>query len=176
MSASPFEFHPELCRIPQNRENVVAVSCHEDMGAGPQWLERIEPFLQEVLARLELSGWELSVLFCRDPFIQQLNRDYRGLDMPTDVLSFNDGSVYQDEDAVEWFSAGDIVVSVDTLARNAVEFSVTQDQELKRLLIHGVLHLAGMDHSDNAPEQPMLQFQEEILSHFMAEKDILLDK
>lgn len=176
MSFDHSDFHRESCTVPENHQNLIEISCHEDLGTGPRWLERIEPFLQEVLARLELSGWELSVLFCRDPFIQQLNREYRGLDMPTDVLSFNDGSVYQDEDAVEWFSAGDIVVSLDTLARNAVEFSVTQDQELKRLLIHGVLHLAGMDHSDNAPEQPMLQFQEEILGHFMAEKDILLDK
>ena len=96
--------------------------------------------------------------------------------MPTDVLSFNAGSTYQDEEGVEWFSAGDIVISVDTLAKNAVEFEVSQDQELKRLLIHGVLHLSGMDHSDNSPEQPMLQFQEIVLQDFIAESDIIITK
>ena len=96
--------------------------------------------------------------------------------MQSDVLSFNSGSIYQDEDELEWFSAGDIVISVDTLAKNAVEFDVSQDQELKRLLIHGVLHLSGMDHSDNSPEQPMLQLQEILLQDFMAESDIIVEK
>ena len=77
---------------------------------------------------------------------------------------------------MEWFSAGDIVISVDTLAKNAVEFDVSQDQELKRLLIHGILHLSGMDHSDNSPEQPMLQFQEIVLQDFIAESDIIITK
>lgn len=176
MSFNHPDFHRESCTVPGNHQSLIEISCHQDMEAQPDWLPRIHDFVQEVLSGLELSGWELSVLFCCDGFMQELNKNYRGLDMPTDVLSFNLGSIYRDQDEVEWFSAGDIVISVDTLARNAAEFSVTQDQELKRLLIHGVLHLSGMDHSDNSPEQPMLQFQEEILSHFMAEKDIILDK
>ena len=146
------------------------------MAQEPQWLPKILPFLEAVLKKLQLSGWELSVLFCKDDFIQELNKNYRQLDMPTDVLSFNSGSTYQDEEGVEWFSAGDIVISVDTLAKNAVEFDVSQDQELKRLLIHGILHLSGMDHSDNSPEQPMLQFQEIVLQDFIAESDIIITK
>ncbi len=175
MSGSCQEFRPEFCSVPGNSRNLVEVSCHEGLEE-PRWLGRVEPFLGAVLSRLGLCGWELSVLFCRDGFMQELNREYRGLDMPTDVLSFNDGSVYGDGEGREWFSAGDIVVSLDTLARNAAEFSVSQDQELKRLLIHGVLHLTGMDHSDNSPDQPMLVLQEEVLGDFMAENDTILDK
>lgn len=171
-----FGFNPESCSIPSNSQNLIEVSCHEAMAEEPQWLSKIQPFLEGVLNKLQLSGWELSVLFCQDDFIQELNRNYRQLDMPTDVLSFNAGSTYQDEEGVEWFSAGDIVISVDTLAKNAVEFEVSQDQELKRLLIHGVLHLSGMDHSDNSPEQPMLQFQEIVLQDFIAESDIIITK
>ena len=171
---SPAGFHPEACSIPENESNIIEVACHESMEQEPPWLPKIEGFLEAVLARLRLSGWELSVLFCGDGFIRELNRDYRGLDMPTDVLSFNAGSVYEDEGGQQWFSAGDIVISVDTLAKNAVEFEVSEDQELKRLLIHGVLHLSGMDHSDNSPEQPMLKLQEEVLQEFLCENDIII--
>ncbi len=175
MSGSCREFSPESRSVPGNSRSLVAVSCHDGLEE-PRWLGRVEPFLVAVLSRLGLCGWELSVLFCGDGFMQELNREYRGLDMPTDVLSFSDGSVYQDQEGTEWLSAGDIVVSLDTLARNAAEFSVSQDLELKRLLIHGVLHLVGMDHSDNSPDQPMLVLQEEVLGHFMAENDTILDK
>ena len=175
-SFESFGFHPESCSIPSNNQNLIEIACHEDMAAEPQWLSKIEPFLETVLKKLHLSGWELSILFCQDDFIQELNKNYRQLDMPTDVLSFNAGSQYKDEAGVEWFSAGDIVISVDTLAKNAMEFEVSQDQELKRLLIHGVLHLSGMDHSDNSPEQPMLQFQEIVLQDFIAESDIIITK
>ena len=171
-----FGFNRETCSIPSNTQNLIEISCHEDMAEDPQWLPKIEGFLETVLKKLQLSGWDLSVLFCKDDFIQELNKNYRQLDMPTDVLSFNSGSIYQDEDELEWFSAGDIVISLDTLAKNAVEFDVSQDQELKRLLIHGVLHLSGMDHSDNSPEQPMLQLQEILLQDFMAESDIIISK
>ncbi len=175
MSGSCREFSPESCSVPGKSRNLVSVSCHDGLEE-PRWLGRVEPFLASVLSGLGLCGWELSVLFCGDGFMQGLNREYRGLDMPTDVLSFSDGSVYQDQEGTEWLSAGDIVVSLDTLARNAAEFSVPHDQELKRLLIHGVLHLTGMDHSDNSPDQPMLVLQEEVLGHFMAENDTILDK
>jgi len=70
--------------------------------------------------------------------------------------------------------AGDIVISIDTLFRNADEFNVAVDEELKRLLIHGILHLSGMDHSDNSPEQEMLKLQESILTDLLKETDIII--
>ena len=158
-----------------NQENAIFITVQEDCPA-PEWVEKIQPFVTKVLEKLEYNGWEISVMFCKDPFIQELNKQYRELDMPTDVLSFEQGDVYVDEDDKEWFAAGDIVISVDTLARNAQEFNVSMDEELKRLLIHGVLHLAGYDHSDNSPEQEMLKFQETILSNFLDNTDIIIDK
>lgn len=158
-----------------NQENAIFITVQDDCPA-PEWLDKIQPFVMKVLEKLEYNGWEISVMFCKDPFIQELNKQYRELDMPTDVLSFEQGDVYVDEDDKEWFAAGDIVISVDTLARNAQEFNVTMDEELKRLLIHGVLHLAGYDHSDNSPEQEMLKFQETILSNFLDNADIIIDK
>lgn len=135
----------------------------EEGCAAPSWFDKIEPFLQVVLEKLKLDHWELSVLFCRDNFIHELNRQYRKIDNPTDVLSFENGDEYEDESGESWVAAGDIVISLDTLGSNCKEFGVTADNELKRLLVHGVLHLNGMDHSDNSPEQEMLVFQEDFL-------------
>lgn len=141
----------------------------------PSWIDKIEPFLSSVLDTLDIKNWELSVLFCRDPFIHELNKQYRQVDNPTDVLSFENGDEYIDDEGNTWFTAGDIVISLDTLKKNTEEFNVSADEELKRLLIHGVLHLDGYDHADNSPEQEMLILQEKILPQFLNDK-IIQDK
>jgi len=132
----------------------------------PKWGTAVEPFLQAVLAQLAHSNWDVSVVFCNDAFIHELNKTYRHIDSATDVLSFEQGDEYQAEDGSLRFNAGDIVISLDSLRSNAETFNVTMNEELKRLLVHGILHLSGMDHSDNNPEQPMLQLQEKILGSY----------
>ena len=129
----------------------------------PAWLEAVEPFVQKALSELKFDGEEISMLFCNDTYMQELNKTYRNIDSTTDVLSFENGDEYEDEAGESWFAAGDIVISLDTLMTNCKEFNETPDNELKRLLVHGVLHLKGMDHSDNSPEQEMLVFQEDFL-------------
>jgi probable rRNA maturation factor len=129
----------------------------------PPWLERAKAFALSVLERAGKDGWDLSVLLCDDRFIRGLNRQYRDKDEPTDVLSFEQGDTYRDPSGAERFLAGDIVISLDALARNAEEFGVPKDEELKRLIAHGILHLSGMDHEDNDPSRPMLTLQEDIL-------------
>ncbi len=151
--------------------NRVIVDAAEGYDA-PPWLDRVEPFARKILDTLEISGWELSVLFCGDSFIAGLNSQYRNIDAPTDVLSFEQGGGYTAENGSVWHTAGDIVISTDTLEKNAKEFSVPADEELKRLLVHGILHLYGMDHSDNSPRQEMLVYQEKILAAVEAEKII----
>lgn len=143
--------------------NTVFVDMEETCEA-PAWFTNVEPFVQKALDTLEISNWELSVLFCADPFIAELNKQYRNVDGPTDVLSFEQGDEYIDDEGATWFTAGDIVISIDTLASNSREFGVTQNEELKRLLVHGILHLSGMDHSDNESTQPMLLKQESVLA------------
>ena len=127
---------------------------------------RVENFISEVLKDLNLKNWDISLLFCDDAFIQNLNKQYRDIDSPTDVLSFEQGDEYFDEAGETRFMAGDIVISLDSLRFNAEEFNVEINEELKRLIVHGILHLNGMDHSDNSPEQEMLKFQEELLMQY----------
>lgn len=87
---------------------------------------------------------EISILFLDDNGILKLNRKYRGIERPTDVLSFalNQGD-FPDPQPEMW---GDIVISVETAARQAVEAGDSFEDEITRLLVHGALHLLGYDH------------------------------
>lgn len=97
-----------------------------------------------LLAALDHSASDLSVAFVDDERMRELNRDWRGKDRPTDVLSF---SQLEGEDMPgEAVLLGDVVVSVDTLQRQAREGGWTDEEELVRLLLHGLLHLLGHDH------------------------------
>lgn len=133
------------------------------------WFGLAAEFLRLLLDSLGKDGWILSVVFCNDEFIQNLNKEYRQKDEPTDVLSFSMGDTVV-EDGVQWYIAGDIVISLPALARNAREFLESENGELKRLLLHGLLHLSGMDHDNNEESQPMLAEQEKILKAFKGAK------
>ncbi|GMO45198.1 MAG: rRNA maturation RNase YbeY [Termitinemataceae bacterium] len=127
----------------------------------PAWCQAVEKFVQSVLNEIDKDSWNVSILFCSADFMRQMNKMYRGKDESTDVLSFAQGDDAADVDGI--FYAGDILISLENLAENAQRFSVTQNEELQRLLIHGILHLAGMDHQTNEPSEAMLIKQEEIL-------------
>ena len=161
--------------------NRVLVDVEEGMEA-PEWLDRIAPFAQKVLEKLEKTDWEVSFLFCSAPFIRKLNNDYRSIDTETDILSFEDGVEYTDEDGITVFSAGDIAICIDVFMKNAVEFGVKSDEELKRLIIHGLMHLSGMDHGEahigknrefeggTEEDKKMLVMQEQLVEFFSSEK------
>ena len=130
----------------------------------PFWLDKTEIFIVKVLEKLEIDNWEFSVTFCDNEYIRKLNREYRDKDCATDVLTFaqdDEPLPFENESTVH--NAGDIIISLHTLGENAEYFGVDEEEELKRLLIHGILHLKGMDHSDNSPKQEMLIYQEKIL-------------
>ena len=124
----------------------------------PPWLEKIDLYALTVLDRLEKHHWDLSIFFCNNTIIQKLNKQYRNLDESTDVLSFIMG-----ETAGERFLPGDIVISLEKIEENAKVFGITPLEELHRLLIHGILHLSGMDHASNDKNEAMLVLQEKLL-------------
>jgi len=135
----------------------------------PSCLAPVREFVQKILESEKIADWEVSILFCSDAFIQNLNKEYRSIDAPTDVLSFSMGEWYEDA-GQKIYRAGDIVISIPALYRNAEQFHVAPDEELKRLLIHGILHLEGMDHATNDSSEPMLIKQEAILREFAGSK------
>ncbi|MBL8187809.1 MAG: rRNA maturation RNase YbeY [Acidobacteria bacterium] len=109
-----------------------------------------------VLERIGRADAELTITFIRDAAMQQLNREYRGKDKPTDVLSF----AYHESDdgfAESDTHLGDVVISVETASRYAAEFGLTFDREIEHLIIHGTLHLAGYDHETDNGEMNRLE-------------------
>ena len=105
---------------------------------------------RSVLDRIGRTDAVLTVTFIRDRAMRRLNRDYRGIDGPTDVLSF---AYHEGEEAPacdETSHIGDVVISVETAGRYARELGLSFDREIEFLVIHGALHLAGYDHeTDN---------------------------
>ncbi len=157
----------------QNSKCEVYVST-EDIDE-PSWFNNVEPFLQEVLSLRKHDNWQLSVMFCSDAYMKTLNKQYRDKDSSTDVLSFEQGEEYIDDDGKLQYIAGDIAISVDFLYNNAKEFNVLPDEELKRLLIHGILHLEGYDHGDahiGEETNEMFECQESIIQSFQNYKII----
>jgi probable rRNA maturation factor len=142
----------------------------------PDWLAACGDFAAAVLEALGIRDWEISILLCADPFIQELNRKYRGVAAPTDVLSFPQQPASAGETPGATppgnLAAGDIVISMQTLARNAKAEGEDPETELKRLLVHGILHLQGLDHPEQGQSQ-MLQTQERLLER-LREKRIEL--
>ncbi|MCQ2586650.1 MAG: rRNA maturation RNase YbeY [Treponema sp.] len=150
--------------------NRIYVSMQEEVPE-PEWFDNVEPFVSEVLKAVNYDGEEISILFCNDSYMQELNKNYRNIDSTTDVLSFENDEEYEDEEG-KWYCAGDIVISIDTLPVNAEYFNQARDEELKRLLIHGLLHLNGLDHGEEhiedgvEPVCEMLKLQENTLKSF----------
>lgn len=108
-----------------------------------------------MLAALELSGAELSVALVDDGAIRELNRDYRHKDKPTDVLAFamEEGAPSPAPQGARML--GDVIVSIETAARQARKRRRPLLDELTMLLAHGLLHLLGYDHQTDAEEREM---------------------
>lgn len=109
---------------------------------------------------------EVSVVLADDEYIHQLNRQYRGKDCPTDVLSFalNEGEEPEILDGPEEILLGDIIISLETAARQAEEYGHSLERELAYLTVHGILHLLGYDHMTEDEKKEMRQEEEYILS------------
>lgn len=156
--------------------NRILISMQEGISE-PSWTGDVEGFVQLVMKKLGFDGEEISILFTDDSYMQELNKNYRGIDSSTDVLSFENDQEYEDEEG-SWLCAGDIAISLDMLPVNSAYFEQTDDDELKRLLVHGILHLNGYDHGEEhiekgvKPECEMLVLQENLLAELKDEKII----
>ena len=109
---------------------------------------------------------ELSILITGDEQIHELNRQYLNRDKPTNVLSF---PMSGDPDEIETGMLGDIVISVDTAKREAVEMGISYHQRIYELLIHGLLHLIGYDHEKSKKDEKIMQKEESRLLSLLVE-------
>ncbi len=119
---------------------------------------------ERMLAELELADAELSVLLTNDATIHELNREHRGKDQSTDVLAFP-----QDEDAFASETQdvrllGDVVISLDTAQAQGKRRGADLASEVAFLLAHGILHLVGYDHQNDADEKRMHERTKELVA------------
>jgi probable rRNA maturation factor len=141
---------------------------------------KVEELIRELLghaaAEEALSGeLEVAVTFMTDEAIQEVNAQYRGKDLPTDVISFALEEMSEGEVAIVAEEGmptvlGDILISVETAMRQAGEYGHDFKREIGFLALHGFLHLLGYDHMTEEEETKMFGRQKEILASFGLER------
>jgi len=112
-------------------------------------------WLKEVALREGCKIGAVSVIFCSDPVILDVNRKYLGHDYYTDIITFD----YCEEEVLN----GDLFISVDTVRANAAEYGTLFHEELHRVIVHGVLHLIGYDDHSEADIAEMRMKENEYL-------------
>ncbi len=121
------------------------------------------PLIRETEKRVSgISETELEFSLVDDSTIQQINKQSRGLDKPTDVLSFANREL-EDPDSEDKKSLGQIVISIPAAQRNADEMGQSLEEELRFLFVHGLLHILGYDHQTPSEETEMMTLAYEIL-------------
>ncbi|MGG4342746.1 rRNA maturation RNase YbeY [Paenibacillus lautus] len=148
----------------------------EDFQISEELIALLEVILQKTGEAEGVTDGEVDLTFVDDEQIHELNREYRGIDRPTDVLSFamneitNDELeiIYELEEGEELESVpdvlGDIIISVPRAKLQSEEYGHSLERELGFLFVHGFLHLLGYDHQDEASEAEMMGKQEAVLA------------
>lgn len=118
--------------------------------------EEIKKYVNLVLKKLHLPNeTEICISFIDDISMRELNSSYRNIDKTTDVLSFpQDGHML-----------GDVVISYQTAKKNSNKYKTTIKTEIRRLVIHGILHLTGYDHKKSKERGIMRDKEKELISY-----------
>ncbi|MBO7703835.1 MAG: rRNA maturation RNase YbeY [Solobacterium sp.] len=128
-----------------------------------------EALFQKIAKRTEKvldlpNDHTLSVTFVRSRTIHIINREYRGIDRPTDVITFaalDDRSGFETDE--ELLDLGDLFINLDYAKKQAREYGHSMEREVGFLFTHGLLHTLGYDHMDPSEERVMFDLQDEIL-------------
>lgn len=132
-------------------------------------IEQLDKLLQLAGQMENVAAGEVALSFVTDERIHQLNKQYRDIDRPTDVLSFAMRESGEDEleiiyeEASEMDPLGDIIISIPRAIAQSEEYGHSVEREIGFLFVHGFLHLIGYDHQDEAAEAEMFAKQEQIL-------------
>lgn len=109
--------------------------------------EVVNSWIKNILTRENLELGELSFVFCSDDFLHEMNQKYLAHDTLTDIITFD----YREGNRI----SGEIYISTDRVEENAKDFSVSFQDELHRVMIHGVLHICGYNDSTDAEKELM---------------------
>jgi probable rRNA maturation factor len=141
----------------------------EDMDISESIVQMLQRLLELVAESEGLTAGEVALTLVDNEVIHVLNREYRGIDRPTDVLSFAMRELGEDEPVIQLDQdemselLGDIIISIPQAVEQAKEYGHSFERELGFLFVHGFLHLIGYDHQDEEAERIMFSKQEQIL-------------
>ena len=124
-------------------------------------IDKLHEFITFVLKEEKLENVEFNIIFIDNPRIHEINLTYRGVDRPTDVISF----ALEDNKTIDLGVRllGDIYISIDKAKEQATSFGHSLRREISFLAVHGLLHLLGYDHMTEEEEKVMFSKQEEVL-------------
>ena len=128
-------------------------------------IESLRDFIDFAITYLKLEHVVFNVIIINNEEIHRMNKEYRGVDRPTDVISF----ALEDDDtfiSTDVRVLGDIYISIDKAKEQAESYGHSLKRELSFLTIHGILHLLGYDHITNEEEKEMFNLQEMILNEY----------
>ena len=132
--------------------------------------KKIVKTLEEAIENKFHDNKSCSLIIVNNEEIHKINREYRGIDRPTDVISFeekdNDYELESDNDYL-----GDIFISIDKVYEQAKMYEHSVDREMAFLLCHGLLHIRGYDHMNEKDERIMFDLQDEILNKTIYKRD-----
>lgn len=132
-------------------------------------LKDVEMVLKKAIEIEKLGVVNFNVIIVNNEFIHKMNKEYRGIDRPTDVISF----ALEDEHDIDYEDfrlLGDIYISIDKAKEQAKEYGHSLKREICFLSVHGLLHLLGYDHMEKEDEKVMFARQEMILNEAGIEK------
>jgi probable rRNA maturation factor len=156
--------------------NVVWNNEQEEHEINSDLIALLESILQKAGEAEGIDEGEVDLTFVNNERIHELNLEYRGIDRPTDVLSFAMNETGEDEPEIIYAAAedeeleevpyvlGDIIISVTRAQEQALEYGHSLERELGFLFVHGFLHLLGYDHQDSDSEAEMMSKQENVLA------------
>ena len=124
-------------------------------------LETVEKVLYSAMEKEKLEDTAFNLIIVDNNYIHELNKNYRGIDRETDVITFalEDDKTFNPEIRI----LGDIYISIDKAKSQSIEYNHSLTRELSFLAVHGFLHLLGYDHMKKEEEEVMFKLQEEIL-------------
>lgn len=147
---------------------IVTLENNQEKVSIPEALEADLTKAMNVVAELEALSpqTEVDITLVDDAAIHELNRTYRGIDRPTDVLSFaldeGEEEPEVDDDEIEHL-LGDVIISAPTAVRQGEEYGHGLEREMTYLAVHGMLHLLGYDHMEEKDKLIMRKREEEVL-------------
>ena len=137
--------------------NVIISNYPEDLTFPQEIIDNVTTAAEMVGKLYGVENGEVSVTLTNNTYIHQLNKQYRGIDRPTDVLSFalNESEEPEIEDGPDVNVLGDLIISVERAQEQAADYGHSVRREVAFLTVHGMLHLFGYDHMEEADRLEM---------------------